>query len=234
MRIAIVEDDSVQAQQLKQWFVEAGHNVHWHSSGRSFSQATTRESFDLVILDWNLADTTGMQLLQTLRANSISIPVIFMTSRDTEEDIVSALQNGADDYLVKPARKAETLARIAALERRSGGFQAQQATLRYPPYTLNSKHFTVQCDDETIQLTHKEFDLIRFMFQNNGRVLSRGHLLESVWGFNPNVSTRTLDSHMSKLRRKLSLTPEHGWRMVSVYQFGYRLESLSDSTVSLV
>ncbi len=234
MRIAIVEDDSVQAQQLKQWLVEAGHNVHWYSNGHSFRQAIARESFDLVILDWNLPDTTGIKLLQKLRANSISIPVIFMTSRDTEEDIVSALQNGADDYLTKPAGKAETLARIAVLERRSSrGFQKQQP-LHYPPYTLNNAHFTVQRNEETIQLTHKEFDLIRFMFQNNGRVLSRGHLLESVWGLNQNVSTRTLDSHMSKLRRKLSLTPEHGWRMVSVYQFGYRLESLSDSTTGQI
>ena len=232
MRIAIVEDDSVQAQQLKQWLVETGHNVHWHSNGNSFSQAITRESFDLAILDWNLPDTTGIELLKKLRLNSITIPVLFMTSRDAEEDIVSALQTGADDYLVKPARQAETLARIAVLERRSIGYQEQQQTLQYPPYNLNSEHSTVQCNDETIQLTHKEFDLIRFMFQNNGRLLSRGHILESVWGLNSDVTTRTVDSHMSKLRRKLTLTPENGWRMVSIYQFGYRLESLSDSAIS--
>ena len=165
MRIAIVEDDSVQAQQLKQWLVEAGHNVHWHSNGNSFSQAMTRESFDLAILDWNLPDTTGIELLKKLRSNNISIPVIFMTSRDAEEDIVSALQTGADDYLVKPARKAETLARIAVLERRSASHQEQAQILNYPPYTLNSEHFTAQCNEQTIQLTHKEFDLIRFMFQ---------------------------------------------------------------------
>jgi len=232
VRIAIVEDDSVQAQQLKQWLVEAEHNVHWHSNGSSFSQAITRESFDLAILDWNLPDTTGIELLKKMRADHITIPVIFMTSRDAEEDIVSALQTGADDYLVKPARKAETLARIAVLERRSTGYQEQQQTLHYPPYTLNSEHSTVQCNDETIQLTHKEFDLIRFMFQNNGRLLSRGHILESVWGLNSDVTTRTVDSHMSKLRRKLTLTPENGWRMVSIYQFGYRMESLSDSAIS--
>ena len=232
MRIAIVEDDSVQAQQLKQWLDEAGHNVHWHSNGSSFNQAITRESFDLAILDWNLPDTTGIELLKKLRSDNITIPVIFMTSRDAEEDIVSALQTGADDYLVKPARKAETLARIAVLERRSASHQEQVQTLHYPPYALNSEHFTVQLNDETIQLTHKEFDLIRFMFQNNGRLLSRGHILESVWGLNPDITTRTVDSHMSKLRRKLTLTPEHGWRMVSVYQFGYRLESLTNSAIS--
>ncbi len=232
MRIAIVEDDSVQAQQLKQWLVEAGHNVHWHNSGSSFNQAISRESFDLAILDWNLPDTTGIELLKKMRADDITIPVIFMTSRDAEEDIVSALQTGADDYLVKPARKAETLARIAVLERRSAGYQEQAKTLHYPPYTLNSEHFTVECNGETIQLTHKEFDLARFMFQCNGRLLSRGHILESVWGLNPDVTTRTVDSHMSKLRRKLALTPEHGWRMVSVYQFGYRLESLTDSAIT--
>lgn len=232
MRIAIVEDDSVQAQQLKQWLIEAGHNVHWHNNGNSFNQAITRESFDLAILDWNLPDTTGIELLKKMRADHITMPVIFMTSRDAEEDIVSALQTGADDYLVKPARQAETLARIAVLERRSTGYQEQTQALDYPPYSLNSEHFTVQCNDEIIQLTHKEFDLARFMFQNNGRLLSRGHILESVWGLNSDITTRTVDSHMSKLRRKLSLTPEHGWRMVSVYQFGYRLEAIDDSEIA--
>lgn len=229
MRIAIVEDDSVQAQQLTQWFVEAGHNVHGYSNGNSFNQAITRESFDLIVLDWNLPDTTGIELLKKLRSSNIPVPVIFMTSRDAEEDIVSALQTGADDYLVKPARKAETLARIAVLERRSADYQQPQ---QYPPYTLNSEHFSVQYNNETIQLTRKEFDLIRFMFQNSGRVLSRSHILESVWGLNQNVTTRTLDSHMSKLRRKLTLTPEHGWRMVSIYQFGYRLESIRESATA--
>jgi len=229
VRIALVEDDLTQTQQLTEWVKDAGHSIHCFSNGQAFNQAIRRESFDMVIMDWNLPDTTGLQLLQQLRESGTLMAILFITSRDSEADIVSALSKGADDYLVKPIRKAETLARIASILRRTFGQTKESDKEHYPPFTLNHNYFTVALDDETIQLTPKEYDLTCFMFQNHGRLLSRNHILESVWGLSSDLSTRTVDTHISKVRRKLGLKPERGWRLISVYQYGYRLESLNSA-----
>ena len=229
MRIALVEDDPVQAQQLSGWLKEAGHHLHHFSDGTSFTQALRRESFDMVILDWNLPDTDGLTLLGSLHRADPNVAILFITSRDSENDIVAALKRGADDYLVKPARKAETLARISSVLRRTYGMTDESDDEHYPPFTLHHDHFTVSHEDETIQLTPKEFELACFMFRNHGRLLSRSHILESVWGVSSELTTRTVDTHISKIRRKLGLKPERGWRLVSVYQYGYRLELLDEA-----
>lgn len=227
MRIALVEDDPFQAQQLKEWLSKASFNPHWFADGQSFTHALRRESFDMVIMDWNLPDTTGLELLQHLRDAELHIAILFITSRDSEGDIVSALRAGADDYLVKPIRQAETMARISSVLRRTYGKTREGQEAHYPPFILNHDHFTVVFGDETIQLTPKEFEVACFMFQNHGRLLSRNHILECVWGLSSDLTTRTVDAHISKVRRKLGLKPERGWRLISVYQYGYRLELLS-------
>ncbi len=226
MRIALVEDDPVQAQQMTGWLNGAAYNPHWFACGRSFTQALRRESFDMVILDWNLPDTTGLELLQKIKEMELHIAVLFITSRDSENDIVAALQAGADDYLVKPVRQAEALARLASVLRRTYGESRKRKKTDFAPFILNYDHFTVICDGESIQLTPKEFEVACFMFQNHGRLLSRNHIQEGVWGVSSELTSRTVDAHISKVRRKLGLRPERGWRMVSVYQYGYRLESI--------
>ncbi len=228
MRIALVEDDSAQAQQLLEWLKNAAYTAHWFPNGKRFNQALRHESFDMVIMDWNLPDSDGLQLLRQLRENDHKLAVIFITNRDSENDIVAALHEGADDYLVKPIRQAETLARISSVLRRAFGQPGENERSHYPPFTLNHDHFTVSVDGEVIQLTPKEYDLACFMFQNHGRLLSRNHILECVWGVSSDLTTRTVDTHISKIRRKLGLRPERGWRLVSVYQYGYRLECLEN------
>ncbi len=183
----------------------------------------------MIIMDWNLPDISGLSLLQQIRETGTQVAILFITSRDSESDIVSALSEGADDYLVKPIRKAETLARISSILRRTYGQTKESDKEHYPPFTLHHNYFTVALDDETIQLTPKEYELTCFMFQNHGRLLSRNHILESVWGLSSDLSTRTVDTHISKVRRKLGLKPERGWRLISIYQYGYRLESLNSS-----
>ncbi len=229
MRIALVEDDEIQAQQLIGWLKEESCNVHWYSDGQSFIQMMQRESFDMVILDWNLPDTTGLDLMRKIREIETQTVVIFITSRSSESDIVTALRQGADDYLVKPISQAETRARITSILRRMRGKMEDEGQEHYPPFTLHHDYFTVTFDDNTVQLTPKEYELACFMFQNRGRLLSRNHILECVWGLSSDLTTRTVDMHISKVRRKLGLKPDRGWRLISVYQYGYRLESLADS-----
>lgn len=149
------------------------------------------------------------------------MPVIFITARQGESDIVAALEAGADDYLVKPVRQFELLARIGALARRA---QPETEVLEHDPYTFDTSNRQISVDGEPIKLTEKEYDLALFLFRNRGRVLSRQHLLTSVWGTSAELNTRTVDTHASRLRKKLKLSATEKWKLTSIYQHGYRLE----------
>ena len=135
-----------------------------------------------------------------------------------------ALEKGADDYMVKPVRRGETLARIAALARRATPNGNQDQFITIGDYQIDCSRRTITSSETIIELTQKEYDLALFLFRNVGRLLSRGHILENVWGRRPDLNTRTVDTHVSRVRGKLRLTPDNGWRLTAVYQHGYRLE----------
>jgi DNA-binding response OmpR family regulator len=226
VRIAILEDDPAQLELLQCWIKEAGHSSEGFPTGNAFRNAVRRETFDLIILDWNLPDTTGPLMLAWVRENQDwKIPVLFTTSRDAEEDIVRALEGGADDYMVKPLKRAETMARLGALLRRALPDTNDDQTLRYAPFEFDIRNHRVSVDDQAVALTHKEFQLALFMFRNSGRLLSRRYILEHVWGIGPDLTTRTVDTHVSRLRNKLGIRPDRGWRLNAVYHHGYRLEN---------
>jgi DNA-binding response OmpR family regulator len=170
----------------------------------------------------------GDAVLVWVRANvRDNLPVLFTTARDTEQDIVRALKEGADDYLVKPLRKHELLARVEALGRRSKPQPRLTDALRVGDFEIDLGKRTVLRAGRPVDLTQKDFDLAVFLFRNVGNLVSRGHILESVWGRSPDLNTRTVDTHVSRLRSKLGLVPEHGWRLTAVYQHGYRLEAIT-------
>ena len=226
MRIAILEDDPDQLALLKRWLVDAGHDVHGFASGRDAMRYAGRESFDLYVLDWQVPDVSGADVLKWIRGNvSKSVPVLFVTVRDSEEDIVFALETGADDYMVKPARRQELLARMNALLRRAYPHQ-EEKLLSFPPFEVDIQRAEFRRDGVVIDLTPKEFDLAVVLFRNLGRLLSRGHLREAVWGQSGELATRTVDTHVSQVRKKLDLRPETGFRVVPVYNYGYRLEQI--------
>lgn len=224
MRIAIVEDDASQRDLLTAWLTAAGHHCHGFENAGRFRAAAFRDSHDLVILDWNLPDESGIELIRWLRGElGRDVPVLFATAREDEQDLVEALEAGADDYLTKPLRERETLARVTALSRRAQGRTSDEA-LHAPPFAFDLVHGRVSRTGETIALTNREFQLATFLFRNPGRLLSRRHILESVWGRPGDLSTRTVDTHVSRLRNKLGLGGEFGWHLTSLYQLGYRLE----------
>ncbi len=227
MRIALVEDDAAQADLLASWLKDAGHDCHAFADAAGFLRTVARESFDLTILDWGLPDLDGDEVVSRLRRTlDWPMPVLFVTSRDAEQDIVRALELGADDYLAKPPRRAETLARVSALLRRAAPEVREDGKFTFAPYEFDSPTHSVAINGEAITLTHREYELALFMFRNAGRLLSRGHLMETVWGTKPDLNTRTIDTHMSRVRAKLKLMPANGWRLNSIYQHGYRLERL--------
>lgn len=230
MRIAVLEDDAAQAELLLSWFSDAGHRCKLFSNGTDFRNALRHETFDLLVLDWNLPDTSGPDVLNWVRENvDWHIPVLFVTSREQEEDVVYALEHGADDYMTKPVKQRETLARIAALERRTQPASATGAMFEFGPYAFDSANRQVRIGTDTVELTNKEFELALLLFRNPGRLLSRSYLLENVWGTSAELSTRTVDTHISRVRNKLGIHPDRGVRLGAIYNHGYRLETLTAS-----
>ncbi|PIE42766.1 MAG: DNA-binding response regulator [Gammaproteobacteria bacterium] len=230
MKIALLEDELDQAENLRQLLGEKNHSCEHFVTGQSFLYAVTHNSYDLLIMDWQVPDAEGPDILRQIRQQlNWHIPVLFLTQRDQEQDIVHALESGADDYLVKPPRPNELLARLTALLRRIGTDEQEVETIKRGPFELDLKARTILCHGEAIPLTDKDFELTAFLFQNIGRLLSRDYLLESVWGVKGSINTRTVDTHMSRLRRKLKINPENGFRIRTVYQHGYRLEEVDQS-----
>lgn len=230
MRIALLEDDKGQSDLYTAWLEDAGHTCASFAAGKAFVKHIGRESYDLILLDWGIPDITGAEVLVWIRSNiQTPVPVMFVTARDEEQDIVTALESGADDYLVKPVRKMELLARIHALERRAKQDFIQKEKLDYNPFVIDVKTRQVSRDSKAIDLTIKEFDLTVFLFRHLGQLLSRGHILESIWGRSQELNTRTVDTHVSRIRNKLDLGQESGYKLSSVYFYGYRLERIVSS-----
>ena len=223
LRIALLEDNPDQASRVANWIEGKEYHCGVFSTAEDFQRAFRKSSYDVVVLDWELeSGSSGLEVLHWIRKTLTSdIPIIFVTARQAEEDIVTALQAGADDYLAKPVRQHELLARLYALARRA---QPETEILECPPYTFDTSNRQVLLEGEQIKLTEKEYELALFLFRNRGRVLSRQHLLTSVWGTSAELNTRTVDTHASRLRKKLKLLASERWKLTSIYQHGYRLE----------
>lgn len=225
--IGCLEDDSQQAALLRLWLGGAGYRCALFGSAGEFRKRLGSEAVDLLLLDWNLPDSTGLEVLEWIRHSpNADLPVVFLTARSEEGDIVEALQAGADDYVTKPPKQAELLARVrAVLRRRGGGSEGDaQAPLSLPPYVVDAQRRRISIEGEEIELTQREYELACYLFRRQGRIVSRDALLENIWNLGPSVSTRTVDTHVSRLRKKLQLAGEHGWRLTAIYQHGYRLE----------
>lgn len=227
MRIALLEDDEDLAQLMMMWLENASHICQHYATCKPFLRIMRRETFDLLIIDWELPDGTGLDVLKQVRTLiDWPVPVLFATNRTREDDIVQALRAGADDYMVKPVKEHEMLARIQALERRAFPSQTSDQPLQIPPYYIDPHAKSIKKDDREVILTDKEFDLAYFLFRNLDRLLSRAHLLDSLWGLNTDVTTRTLDTHISNIRKKLNIKADTGFRIKTIYRHGYRLEKI--------
>lgn len=225
--IGFLEDDPDQAALIGHWLEESGYVLRLFRTAHEFRRRQGVEGIDLLLLDWMLPDGTGIDVLRWVRASSnATLPVIFLTSRGAEHDMVKALGCGGDDYIVKPAKRGELFARIGAALRRAG-FDADGSPLvKVPPYLVDVARRRISIHGGPVELTQREFDLANFLFRRSGRTVSRDALLENVWNLGAHVSTRTVDTHISRLRKKLELNGEHGWRLAGIYQRGYRLEQV--------
>jgi len=227
MRIAIIDDEAEVRAFVASTLTDAGHHCYSFANAPALITKLRQETFDLLILDWNMPDRSGIEILQWMTQNvDPPIPSIMLTNRNSDQDIITGLNAGADDYVTKPPQASVLIARVNALLRRTAPREILTAAETYGPFTIHPTLNTVSIDGETITLTAKEFELTAALFRNMHRPLSRSYLLETVWGRNPDLPTRTLDAHISRVRAKLGLRPERGFRLTPVYSYGYRLEAL--------
>ncbi len=229
MKVALLEDDLAQARLLTQWLTEAGYDVLHGETVEQFKTKLQQQPVDMALLDWQLPDASGLDALRWIRSQyNSSLPVIFSTQRDSEEDVVDALKAGADDYMIKPPRQGELLARLASVGRRAGLDKLNGAKIELAHITIDQEAQKVFVHDEEVKLTRKDYLLTCCVIKNQGKLLSREYLLREVWGVAVDLNTRTVDMHISRMRRNLKLDPSCGYAIKTVYQHGYRLEKVDD------
>ncbi len=235
-RIASLEDDPTQAALVRQIVTAAGHACTTFTDGQRMLLALRDASFDLLLLDWKVPHVSGRDVLAWVRANlDRRIPVMFLTGRDAEDDVVDGLAGGADDYMIKPIRPRELAARIESLLRRAyPGHAGSGARLCVGAFAFDASARIVTCHGQPVSLTPKEFDLALLLFRNEGRIVSRNHIVAAVWGRDISPLSRTVDTHVSRVRSKLGLHAGHGVRLMPIYTHGYRLERLDGIEASQV
>ena len=227
LRVALLEDDPDQLALERRWLEAAGHICHGFTRSAELLAAIGRESFDVYVLDWMVPDLSGEAVLEWIRQKLPQrVPVMFATARDEESEIVEILSLGADDYLVKPLRHGEFVARVEALGRRQAAAAGARGE-KVGPYAIDTGSRTVKLDGRPVELTPRLYEIARILFEKRETLVSRGYLYEQVWGRALESGTRTVDTHVSRLRRALELDGRHGWRLTSIYQHGYRLEPAS-------
>lgn len=223
--LILVEDDPDQARLYAAWLADGGYRVETCAGAAEFRRRVGASGAALALFDCRLPDGDCIGLARWVRESvHASLPVIMLTACADESDIVAGLEAGADDYVVKPPRRDELLARIGALLRRAAPEPLQGVIVGAEPYAIDTSRRVCSVAGSALELTDREFDLAAYLFRRAGQVVSREALLRDVWKLNAEVNTRTVDTHVSRLRRKSGLGGEHGWRLVSVYQHGYRLE----------
>ncbi|KXU82544.1 two-component system response regulator [Paraburkholderia monticola] len=226
MNILLIEDDPTEAQAVYA-ALHRDHDISRVGSGEEAVRFLRGHPVDLVIVDWQLPRMSGLDLLQWIRNTLGDEPaVLFLTGRLFDVDIVRALEAGADEYVFKPARAPELAARVNALARRIAKQRKIADLLCIGDYTLNLTDRSISLRDRPISLTVKEFTLIAHFFENANKIVSRDSLASLGWGRDLNGTSRTIDTHMYRLRRKLALKPENGVRLTAIYMHGYRFDEV--------
>ena len=224
--VLIVEDELSLAEPLAFLLKKEGFDAIIATDGRTALVEFNKNEIDLVLLDLMLPGMSGTDVCRRLRQVS-SVPVIMVTARDTELDKVLGLELGADDYVTKPYSSRELIARIRAVLRRGGdndGAAADQI-LEGGRVSLDVERHIVTVDGKQVAMPLKEFDLLEYLLRNAGRVLTRGQLIDRVWGADYVGDTKTLDVHVKRLRSKIEAEPSHPTQLVTVRGLGYKFEA---------
>ena len=226
-KILLVEDEPGLALVLADRLEREGYSVVSVQDGVAATDAALRIVFDAIVLDVMLPLKNGFEVCRELRAQGSTVPILMLTARGEVRDRVAGLKSGADDYLTKPFDTAELLARIEALLRRAKGASASAAVYAFGPVQVNTRRREVWRDGEKVTLSAKEYQLLCYLLERPGVVVSRDELLEQVWGYRASTNTRTVDVHLGQLRSKLEEDPKQPRHLLTVHGSGYRFVSES-------
>src|SRR5215207_451971 len=225
-RVLLVEDEPGLVMTLTDRLIAEGYEVESESDAVNGLARATADTFDAILLDVMLPGGNGFDICRTLRQRGIQTPILMLTARGQVFDRVVGLKLGADDYLVKPFEMAELLARIEALLRRTSTSAipagASPETYRFGDITVDFRRAEVTKGGEKLELSAREFKLLRYFIEHRGAALTRDELLNEVWGYNAMPSTRTVDVHVAWLRQKLEDNPRHPQYILTVHGLGYK------------
>lgn len=223
MRILLAEDDFRLGNLVKHMLLKNGIQVDWVLNGEAAYDYAIHGSYDVVVLDWLMPVVSGLETCSRLRRDGFQGAILMLTAKDAVGDRVQGLDNGADDYVVKPFEFAELLARLRALSRRSLT-TFQEETINIGNFVINRATRQVSHKGQEIQLSGREFQLLELLVNNRNTVVPREVILDRVWGLETEVSSNTLDAYVHLLRKKLSL-PADGIVITNVRGVGYKLEA---------
>jgi DNA-binding response OmpR family regulator len=221
-KVLVVEDDDSMAVALKDGFEYEGHKVVMARDGEEGLRLASESTPDLMILDVMLPKMSGLDVCREIRKKNSSLPIIMLTARGQEIDKVLGLKLGADDYVTKPFGFLELMARVEALLRRVSGREALMDKYQFGDVSVNFRRGEARKGTEAIELTAREFRLLRYFIEHKGEVIAREELLDSVWDYDNTPLTRTVDMHVAKLRKKIEDVAAEPKFIVTVHRVGYK------------
>lgn len=228
-RLLVIEDEPTLSRLLSYNLTSEGYEVVVEDHGQTGYETALQQDFDLILLDLMLPGMNGFEIMSKLRSEGVMTPVIILTAKNAEEEVVQGLKSGADDYITKPFGVAELLARVAAVLRRSSGqeerdkpVQQENSQISLGALTIYPEKYEVTLNGEAITLRPKEFEVLLYLARKPGVVMTRDDLMNAVWGFDYIGGQRTVDVHVSSLRKKLELDPQ-SVHIDSIRGVGYKL-----------
>ncbi len=224
-KILIVEDEPNMRLGLKDNLEFEGYEVDFAEDGEKGLNKILQNNYDLVLLDVMLPNISGFEVCKQVRKNAISTPIILLTAKGEEIDKVLGLELGADDYVTKPFSLRELLARIKAILRRSEKPESNKSEtiVNIGQLEVNFTSYVANINGEAVQMSHKEFEILNYLWHNKNKTVSRDDLLHNIWGYNEAPTTRTVDNFILKLRQKVEIDPNHPQKILTVHGIGYKL-----------
>nr|WP_302419146.1 response regulator transcription factor [uncultured Romboutsia sp.] len=222
MKLLLVEDEKQLSEALQQILIKNKYSVDAVYSGDEGLDYSLSDVYDVIILDIMLPKLNGIEILKMIRKRKISTPVILLTAKGSVEDRILGLDSGADDYLPKPFSPDELLARLRALTRRNGDF-INENILEFSDIKLNLSTYDMEVNDNSITLTQKEFEILKYFMQRPKLVVSKDDLITKLWGFDSDIEHNNIEVYISFLRKKLAYV-ESNVKITTIRRVGYRLE----------
>jgi DNA-binding response OmpR family regulator len=221
-KVLIIEDEPNMVVGLKDSCEYEGYEVSVARNGKEGLEKALTEKIDIILLDVMLPLMSGIDVCRTLRTRGIETPIVMLTARGQEMDKVVGLEVGADDYVTKPFSIKELLARIRAHLRRAAKQVVELESFTFGDVELNFKKYTAHKGGQALDLSAREFEILRYLIRRRGEIVTRDQLLDEVWGYDSTPVTRTVDNHIARLRQKIEQDPSEPKHIVTVHRLGYR------------